>query len=114
MNPIDNSSLLLQMRALAARAQSGINDAPKIGEAGAAGAAGGVDFSRVLRSALDNVSATQEVAQSLSSRFEAGDPKVDLSQVMISMQKANVSFQAVTQVRNKLVSAYQEIMSMPI
>jgi flagellar hook-basal body complex protein FliE len=50
----------------------------------------------------------------MATRFEMGDPKVDLSQVMISQQKANISFQAVSQVRNKLVSAYQEIMNMPI
>jgi flagellar hook-basal body complex protein FliE len=33
---------------------------------------------------------------------------------MVAMQKANVSFQAMTQVRNRLVSAYQDIMNMPI
>ncbi len=108
MNAIDGNGLLLQMRALAARAQGGVN------ETATAGAAGGVDFSRVLRSALDGVNSTQQTAGSLATRFEAGDPKVELSEVMISMQKANVSFQAATQVRNKLVSAYQEIMSMPI
>lgn len=108
MNTIDSNGLLLQMRALAARAQGGVS------ETASTQASGGVDFSRVLRSALDSVNNTQQTARSLATRFDAGDPSVELSQVMISMQKANVSFQAATQVRNKLVSAYQEIMNMPI
>ena len=109
MNTIDHGGLLLQMRALAARAQG-------IGELSptAAPAAGGVDFGQVLKSALDGVNASQKTARSLSERFEKGDPNVDLSQVMVAGQKANVAFQAVTQVRNKLVSAYQDIMNMPI
>ena len=109
MNTIDHGGLLLQMRALAARAQ-GIGELRPT----AAPAAGGVDFGKVLKSALDGVNASQQTVQSLSERFEKGDPKVDLSQVMVAGQKANVAFQAVTQVRNKLVSAYQDIMNMPI
>lgn len=109
MNTIDHSGLLLQMRALAARAQGSGELSPV-----AAPAARGVDFSNALKTALDGVNASQQTAKALSERFEKGDPKVDLSQVMISMQKANVSFQAVTQVRNKLVGAYQDIMNMPI
>jgi flagellar hook-basal body complex protein FliE len=109
MNTIDSNGLLLQMRALAARAQGGINETSQ-----PSGATNDVDFSRVLRNALDSVNETQQTAKSMATRFEMGDPKVDLSQVMISQQKANISFQAVSQVRNKLVSAYQEIMNMPI
>ena len=110
MNTIDHQSLLLQMRALATRAQ-GIQDTP----AAPPGAApGGVDFGKALKNALDEVNQTQQTARSLSDKFDAGDPKVDMAEVMIALQKANVSFQAVTQVRNKLVSAYQDIMNMPI
>lgn len=112
MNTIDHQSLLLQMRALAARAQ-GIQDAPSVAPT-AAPAAGGVDFGNVLKNALDKVNETQKAASGLSAKFEAGDPKVDMAEVMVALQKANVSFQAVTQVRNKLVSAYQDIMNMPI
>ena len=46
--------------------------------------------------------------------FEMGKPGTDLPQVMIEMQKASVSFRAAVEVRNRLVSAYQEIMNMPI
>ena len=51
-------------------------------------------------------------AAELRDRFEQGDKTVELSRVMVEMQKARVSFEAVKQVRNQLVTAYQEIMSM--
>ncbi len=104
MNAIDPNGLLIQMRALAARVQHGHEVAPP---------AGG-DFHHMLTKAMSEVNHQQQTAQSLSQRFEKGDVKVDLSQVMIAAEKASVSFQALTQVRNKLVTAYQEIMSMPI
>jgi len=50
----------------------------------------------------------------LSQRFALGDDSVNLSDVMISMQKAGISFQSTVQVRNKLVSAYQDIMNMQV
>lgn len=104
MNAIDPNSLLIQMRALAARVHQSQEVAPP---------AGG-DFQQLLTKALSGVNHHQQTAKGLSQRFEQGDVKVDLSQVMIAAEKANVSFQALTQVRNKLVTAYQEIMSMPI
>jgi len=72
------------------------------------------DFSSVLKTSLDQVNGVQQQAESLGQRFVMGDDKVSLSDVMVSMQKANISFQQTVQVRNKLVSAYHEIMNMPI
>jgi flagellar hook-basal body complex protein FliE len=46
--------------------------------------------------------------------FEKGVPGIELSTVMIESQKATVAFRAATEVRNRLVSAYQDIMNMPI
>jgi flagellar hook-basal body complex protein FliE len=46
--------------------------------------------------------------------FELGDPNLSVADVMIAVQKANLELQAATQVRNKLVAAYQEIMSMQV
>ena len=57
---------------------------------------------------------TQQSASSLATAFEKGTPGVELPQVMLEMQKASVSFRALTEVRNRLVNAYQEIMNMPI
>jgi flagellar hook-basal body complex protein FliE len=50
----------------------------------------------------------------MATRFERGVPGVELSQVMLESQKASVAFRATVEVRNRLVSAYQEIMNMPI
>ena len=50
----------------------------------------------------------------MADKFERGAPDIDVGQVMVAIQKANVSFQAVTQVRNKLVGAFDEIMRMPV
>lgn len=73
-----------------------------------------VDFSQVLKSSLDGVNNAQSKADVLGQRFSLGDDTVNLSDVMISMQKASVAFQATVQVRNKFVSAYQEIMNMQV
>ena len=50
----------------------------------------------------------------MAEAFEAGTENVDLADVMISLQKASLSFKAMTEVRNQLVNAYQEIMNMPV
>jgi flagellar hook-basal body complex protein FliE len=82
--------------------------------ADAAASAGAGDFAQALKSAIDQVNQTQQQAQGLAQNFSAGDPNANLHEVMISLQKANVSFQEMIQVRNKLVSAYQDIMNMPV
>jgi len=79
----------------------------------AAGAAGG-SFASLLSQALDSVSGAQNEASELGKKFQLGDPKVSLEDAMISMQKANVSFQATVQVRNRLTSAYHDIMNMSV
>lgn len=71
-------------------------------------------FSSMLKQAIDNVNGHQMSANDLRTRYEMGDPNVDITNVMIASQKATVSFEAMTQVRNRLVGAYQEIMRMPI
>jgi flagellar hook-basal body complex protein FliE len=106
-NTIDTSQLLAQMRAMAAQAQA----KPSVTETDAAANA---DFSSLFKSAIEKVNDVQQQAGNLAEAFEAGDSKVELTEVMVALQKSSLSFQAMTQVRNKLVSAYQEVMSMPI
>jgi flagellar hook-basal body complex protein FliE len=72
------------------------------------------DFAKLLSQGIGSVSQAQSKADSLAVAFERGTPGVELPQVMLEMQKANVSLRAMTEVRNKLVNAYQEIMNMPI
>lgn len=106
MNEINMTQLLNQMREMA----SNIQNAPAIEENKPAS----TDFSSALQTAIDKVNNTQMNAKQLTEAFEMGNPNVDLPQVMIAMQKASVSFQAMLQVRNKLVDAYHEVMNMPV
>lgn len=80
----------------------------------AAGSVQGGDFSQALRQAIDQVNEAQQQGQKMAENFAAGDPNVNLHEVMIDLQKASVSFQEMIQVRNRLVSAYQDIMNMQI
>jgi len=94
--------------------------ATKPGSVDAAAAASGaapaakVDFADALKNSIGEVSVAQDKAEGMGKAFAMGDDKVSLSDVMISMQKASIGFQASVQVRNKLVSAYHEIMNMQV
>jgi flagellar hook-basal body complex protein FliE len=72
------------------------------------------DFSDALKKSLDAVNASQMDADGMSKKFAMGDDTVSLSDLMIAQQKASINFQATLQVRNKLVSAYHDIMSMQV
>ncbi|MEN3753923.1 flagellar hook-basal body complex protein FliE [Mangrovibacter yixingensis] len=75
---------------------------------------GGVSFAGELKSALDRISDTQNAARTQAQKFEMGEPGVALNDVMVDLQKSSVSLQMGIQVRNKLVAAYQDIMSMQV
>lgn len=100
--------MVAQLKAAAARAQPS-SDAIQADQP-----AGRVDFAQLLKSSLDQVSSVQKTAEQFSQRFALGDDKVSLSDTMIAMQKSSISLQATIQVRNKLVSAYQDIMNMQV
>lgn len=80
----------------------------------AAQGAGGADFGQALKAAIDQVNAAQQQAQQIQNEFVAGNENVSLQDVMINLQKASLSFQQMVQVRNKLVTAYQDVMNMPV
>jgi flagellar hook-basal body complex protein FliE len=71
------------------------------------------NFGELMQQAINQVNETQMQASSLTRAFELGE-NVDLSQVMIAVQKSRVSFEALTQVRNKLLTAYQDVMNMSV
>ncbi len=98
--------LLNQMQALEALAKAQAQN-PETRVAGQA------DFGKLMQQAIDEVNATQMQAASLTQAFELGE-NVDLSQVMLAVNKSRVSFEALTQVRNKLLSAYQDVMNMSV
>jgi flagellar hook-basal body complex protein FliE len=76
--------------------------------------AGAADFGQILKGTLDQVNRAQVDAQKLAQDFSAGTGNASLQDVMMSLQKANLSFQQMVQVRNKLVSAYHDIMNMQV
>lgn len=106
MSNIDQ--MVNQLRAVAAQA-AGSPVSPS-----AQMAANGQDFATLLKSAVDEVNSAQMDARQLTRQFETGDPDVNLQDVVLSLQKASLSFQTMVQVRNKLVTAYQEIMNMQV
>lgn len=106
MKEINTESLLMQLRANAAMAQN------KSSEAGAI--AGGGNFSALLQQSIDKVNELQNTSGDLAKAFELGDPGVSLAEVMIAKQKSSIAFQSVLQVRNKLLEAYKEVMSMQV
>lgn len=71
-------------------------------------------FGELFSKAIDTVNGVQKEAGGLRKAYEAGTPGVSLTQVMIAAEKSSVSFEAMLQVRNKLVQAYQDIMNMPV
>lgn len=94
----------------AARAGMATNGQPLVG--GKGGVAGG--FQSALTQALKGVSATQDDTARMQREVQLGNPDVSIEDTMISMQKAQLGFQATLQVRNKLVQAYSDIMNMQV
>ena len=109
MSQMEINKVLTQMRAL-----SGSMGLPETGSAQGATGAGGPNFGQVLEQSISKVNEQQGVAQNLITGFQTGTGTSSVAEVMVAMQKASLSFTAMTQVRNKLVEAYQEIMNMPI
>ena len=83
-------------------------DGVKGGEIGKPG-----DFTSALKGALEKLNGLQNEAGEASAAFERGET-TDIAAVMLAKQKASVSFEATLQVRNKLLSAYKDIMNMPV
>ena len=106
MSEMNVNQVLAQMRSMSIEA-SGSRPVEKDTEANS-------DFAAMLKESIDSVNDTQKASGKLSKSFEMGEPDVSLAEVMIASQKASVSFQAMLQVRNKLVDAYKDVMNMPM
>ena len=104
MSDMNVNQILAQMRTMSLEASSskGLETA------------GGTDFGEMLKQTIGSVNDTQNTAQKMTQAFEAGDTHVSLAEVMVASQKASVSFQAMLQVRNKLVEAYKDVLNMPM
>ena len=114
MNSIDSSRLLL-IRSAILEQNSALQRAAGIDAAAAPGgseeAKGG--FTEAMKSALTEVNATQAHSSAVTEAYERGEI-TDIAAVMLSRQQASIGFEATMQVRNKLLAAYKDIMSMPV
>lgn len=95
----------------AARAGLGVNGQPLSVKPAAPS---GASFGDAMTQALKSVSAQQQEVSKMQRELQLDNPTVSLEETMVSMQKAQIGFQATLQVRNRLVSAYSEIMNMQI
>ena len=104
MSEINVNQVLAQMRAMSLQAAgSPVRET-----------AANTDFSALLQQSIAAVNDTQQSAGKMAEAFETGAANIRLADVMVATQKASVSFQAMLQVRNKLVEAYQDVMNMPM
>ncbi len=113
------ASMLTQLRAAAHRPEGlgspgALAQPARLDRTAGSSATSQVSFSDALKASLDQVNGMQKQAEKVGQDFVMGNDNVSLSDVMISGQKANIAFQATVQVRNKLVSAYQDMMNMQI
>lgn len=108
MDNVNFNALLAQMNAAAKMVQSGARQQT------AAPGTEGPNFADALVAAVKDVNQDQKDTAAMQQAFQAGDPAASVEEVMVQMQKANISFQMMVQVRNKLVNAYNEVMHMPV
>jgi flagellar hook-basal body complex protein FliE len=120
MSQLSIDQVLSQIRSLQSQVQApGIRPANlAAGAAAASGAAAtsgtGSNFATLMRGGLEQANQTELRANDLADKFERGVPGVDLPTVMLEANKANLTFRAVTEVRNRLISAYTDIMNMQL
>ena len=105
MSNMEINKVLAQMRTMSTQLEAPIAQPVEEGTS---------NFSEILGDAVKGVSDKQMAASAMATDFQTGATDASVAEVMVSMQKASLSFQAMTEVRNKLVTAYQEIMNMPI
>ena len=110
MSDVAINQVLAQMRSIANAAGS------ELGPLGSrqTGDAEGTSFSTLMQDSIEKVNADMMEAKAAATAFESGDPGVSIAEVMIASQRASLQFQAMTEVRNKMLTAYQEIMSMQV
>ena len=104
---------VMQLRAQILERNEALARAAQNTAAPASAATQPASFADTLSQALKSVNDGQQQAGALSESYERGET-VDIAKVMLARQQASVGFEATLQVRNKLLSAYKDIMSMPV
>ena len=114
MSSFEVQSVLSQIRSLRSQSPALADRAATNQPLSTVGPAPGTSFTDAAKAVLESVNETQQTANNLKTRFQMGDPQADLARVMLASGRAQVSFTALTEVRNRLVNAYQDVMNMPI
>ncbi|MEG3163444.1 flagellar hook-basal body complex protein FliE [Sphingomonas sp. PB2P19] len=104
---------VMQLRAQILERNEALTRANASAGASTPASTGPTSFANTLGDALKSVNEGQTQAAKLSESYERGET-VDIAKVMLARQQASVGFEATLQVRNKLLSAYKDIMSMPV
>ena len=110
MSDLAINQVLSQMRSMQALAQGQSVGA----ELRSTEAAASSQFSNLMTQSIADVNTSMQESKAVTAAFESGDPSVSLAEVMITAQKASLQFTGMTEVRNKLLTAYQEVMNMPV
>ena len=105
MSDIAINQVLAQMRAMQALANPQATPEAVQGQG---------NFSTLMQDSIKEVNAAMQESRAMTTRFEMGDPTVSLAEVMVNSQKAGLQFQAVAEIRNRVLSAYKEVMNMPV
>jgi flagellar hook-basal body complex protein FliE len=113
MSSMQIAQVLAEMRALQARAGSALPEASQAAATPQAGAPPS-EFAQLMKNSVDAVASMQNRADALANAYETGDKSVDLTKVMLEVQKAGLAFHAMAEVRNKLVDAYTQVMNMSV
>ena len=114
---VDINRLLMEMNTLKSQTQAfgGIRGLDQKAQATqGVERANGPQFGDLFSQAINKVNDVQQASSATADAYIRGDANVDITDVMIASQKSTVAFQAMTQVRNKMVEAYKDIMNMPI
>ena len=103
MSDMNINQILAQMREMSLQASRPVQETDR-----------NTGFADLLQQSIASVNDIQQSAKKMAEAFETGASNISLADVMVTTQKANVSFQATLQVRNKLVEAYHDVMNMPM
>ena len=110
----DMQAMAMQARGPQARDVADINPSELTGAIGEVRNSSQTNFSELLKGAIDSVNGVQKEAGRLKTAVEMGDRNVSMAEAMIASQKGSIAFEATVQVRNKMIEAYKDVMSMPV
>lgn len=106
-------SMLQTLRAYQAQASTGLEHAGMQEQVSSSAGAQSPSFAQAIRSTLQSVNNLQMTANQMADAYERGE-KIPLTDVVLSMQKSSMAFEATLQVRNKVLKAYEDILNMPV